>query len=214
MVFDLLINLLMSRHLIMTWLANKILGLVNLRIELTWSNQRRLPDELRPPLMPPEEEFYPYPLTKETLVIERSRHSILEHGALDSLTVTLSERVNRLGMFDFKSISGYAIDKEKLFAVMDHTQTWTNVKQIKLICPSQSIPRLRGVNAKYHMQLVRRGAHGEEIVTISDSNRHKFIGSDSKLSFDNNLKNEFARRLTEGLKLRHAVVGGVDEYSV
>ncbi len=52
------------------------------------------------------------------------------------------------------------------------------------------------------MQLVK--AHGEEIVTISQD----------RFRVDNGLKAQIAQRLTEGLQLRHAVVGGVHEYTV
>jgi hypothetical protein len=50
------------------------------------------------------------------------------------------------------------------------------------------------------MQLV---VDGEEIVTISD-----------RFRITNGLKLDLAQRLTEGLQLHHALVGGVDEYSV
>ena len=185
-------------------LPDNILARAGSRIELTWDKQRRLPDSLRPPGMPEEKQSHP--LTKQKLVIERSRRSIRGHGPLDSLTVTLSERVNRYDYdFQYAEEQGWPFDKHKVFAAMDNTQTWTNVKKIKLICPGESNPRLRGVNAAYHMQLVRGGAHvTKEIVTIPDS----------QLSIYEHLKNNIAQRLTEGLQLHHAVVGGVDEYSV
>ena len=59
-------------------------------------------------------------------------------------------------------------------------------------------------NTRNAMQLVLQGAHGEEIVTISQD----------RFSLSNGLKRDLAQRLTEGLQLRHAVVGGVDEYTV
>jgi hypothetical protein len=51
------------------------------------------------------------------------------------------------------------------------------------------------------MQLVLQGAHCEEIVTISQD----------RFRVDNGLQAQIAQRLTE---LRHAVVGGVAEYTV
>jgi hypothetical protein len=178
-------------------MTDKILGLAGLRIQLTWHNQCPLPDELRPPGMPAERECWP--TSSQTLVIERSRHSIRGHGPRDSLTVTFSEIVHRnCYTFQYAEEQGYPFDKEAVFAAMDHTQTWAAVKQIRLI------PARGQYNMSYHMQLVRRGAHVEEIVTISEF----------QLSFTKYLKDVIVQRLLEGLQLRHAVVGGVDEYTV
>jgi hypothetical protein len=177
--------------------TDKILGLAGLRIELTWDDGRRLPDWLRPPGMPEKRKCHIS--ATQTLVIERSRRSIRGHGPLDSLTVTFSELVHRnCYTFQYAEEQGYPFDKEAVFAAMDHTQTWTEVKKIRLISK-------RGqYSTSYHMQLVRRGAHGQEIVTIPQF----------QLSFTQHLKEHMAQRLTQGLQLRHAVVGGVHEYTV
>ena len=66
-------------------LADGILGLAGLRIELKWWDRWRLPDELRPPGMPAHEQYLP--IYEQKLVIERSRRSIRGHGPGDSLTV-------------------------------------------------------------------------------------------------------------------------------
>ena len=182
--------------------TDKILGLAGWHIELTWQNQRTLPDKLRPPGMPAERESHPY--TNQTLVIDRSRRNILGPGPLDMLTVTFSELVNRNDYgFSYAEEKGWPFDKEAVFAAMDHTQTWTDVKKILLI-PEKAKEGLGFRSTSYHMQLVRRGADGQEIVTIPRS----------QLSFTQYLKEHMAQLLTEGLKLRHAVVGGVDEYEV
>jgi hypothetical protein len=177
--------------------TDKILGLAGLRIELTWDDGRRLPDWLRPPGMPEKRKCHIS--ATQTLVIERSRRSIRGHGPLDSLTVTFSELVHRnCYTFQYAEEQGYPFDKEAVFAAMDHTQTWTEVKKIRLISK-------RGqYSTSYHMQLVRRGAHCQEIVTIPQF----------QLSFTQHLKEHMAQRLTQGLQLRHAVVGGVHEYTV
>jgi hypothetical protein len=153
-------------------MTDRILGLAGLRIELTWHDRHRLPDWLRPPGMPEEQACEP--LTKQRLVIERSRHSIRGHGPRDSLTVTFSELVNRHDYdFQYAEEQGYPVDKEAVFAAMDHTQTWTDVKKIRLVRVEgerkRTYPEFSEFNAKYHMQLVRRGADGEEIVAISDA---------------------------------------------
>jgi hypothetical protein len=171
-------------------MTDKILGQTGLRIELTWLNQtRRLPAELRPPGMPAERQYWPMFIQK--LVIDRSRHSIRGHGPCDSLTVT----DRRDYTFQYAEEQGWPFDKEAVFAALDYTQTWTDVKKIWLLRVDG------GYNIRYHMQLVRRG---EEIVTIPES----------KLSCTAHLKDLIVHRLTEGLQLRHTVVGGVDEYSV
>ena len=183
-------------------MTDRILGLAGLRIELTWQKQRRLPDCLRPPGMPEERECHL--LTRQTFVIERSRSNIRGHGPCDRLTVTFSELVNRHDYgFQYAEEKGWPFDKEAVFAAMDHTQTWTDVKKILLI-PEKAKEGLGFRSTSYHMQLVRRGADGQEIVTIPRS----------QLSFTQYLKEHMAQRLTEGLQLRHAVVGGVDEYEV
>jgi hypothetical protein len=180
--------------------TDKILGLAGLRIELTWDNGRRLPDGLRPPGMPEERECHL--LTRQTFVIERSRRSIRGHGPRDSLTVTFSELVDRnCYTFQYAEEQGWPFDTEAVFAAMDHTQTWTEVKKIRLISKRVGAGEY---GTSYHMQLVRRGAHGQEIVTIPQF----------QLSFTQHLKEHMAQRLTQGLQLRHAVVGGVHEYTV
>jgi hypothetical protein len=181
-------------------LPDRILGLAGLRIELTWDDGRSLPDWLRPPGMPKKPKCN-LSLT-QTLVIERSRRSIRGHGPRDSLTVTFSELVHRdCYTFQYAEEQGYPLDKEAVFATMDNTQTCTDVRKIRLTSGQWE------ANTRNEMQLVLQGAHGEEILTNC---RDRF-----RLS--NGLKRDLARRLTEGLQLRHAVVGGaglVDEYTV
>jgi hypothetical protein len=179
--------------------TDRILGHAGLRIELTWSDQAwELPDALRPLGMPAHEQYRP--IYEQKLVIERSRHSIHAHGARDSLTVTFSEGLDRrlnTPHFQYAEEQGWPYDQAAVFAATDHTETWTHVQKIRL-----TSGRLED-NTMNEMQLVLLDAHGGEIVTISD--RFRLV---------NGLKRELAQGLTEGLQLRHAVVGGVDEYTV
>ena len=179
--------------------TDRILGLAGLRIELTWLDQAwELPDALRPPGMPAHKQYWP--IYEQKLVIERSRHSIRGHGPRDSLTVTFSEGLDRrlnTPHFQYAEEQGWPYDQEAVFAATDHTETWTHVQKIRLTSGRWED------NTRNEMQLVLLDAHGEEIVTISD--RFRLV---------NGLKRDLAQRLTEGLQLRHAVVGGVDEYTV
>ncbi len=176
-----------------------VADIASLRIELTWQGQHtgwQLPDELRPPGMPAHEHEQYSPIYEQKLVILR--------GPPDILTVTFSEGLDRrlnAPHFQYAAAKGWAYDQQALFAATDHTQTWTDVQKI-LITSGQWDPiRRNDANA---MQLVLQGAHGEDIVTISD----RFI-------LTNGLKRDLAQRLTEGLQLRHAVgVGGMAEYTV
>jgi hypothetical protein len=179
--------------------TDRILGLAGLRIELTWLDQAwELPDALRPPGMPAQQQFWP--IYEQKLVIERSRHSIRGHGPRDSLTVTFSEGLDRrlnTSHFQYAEEQGWPYNQEAVFAATDHTETWTYVQKIRLTSGRWED------NTRNEMQLVLLDAHGEEIVTILD--RFRLV---------NDLKRNLAQRLTEDLQLRHAVVGGVDEYTV
>ena len=78
-------------------------------------------------------------------------------------------------------------------------QTWTGVRKIRL----RGLPHTH-YQTHYSFQFVRQGEDGQEEI-VSASRRFK-IGIIKK--------NTLARKLTEDLHLRHAVVDGVDEYSV
>jgi hypothetical protein len=180
-----------------------ILRHAGFRIELTWhATCWPLPDELRPPGMPAHEQYNP--IYEQKLVIERSRGSLFRHGPRDSLAVTFSEGWDRrlnTPHFQYAEEQGWPYDQEAVFAATDHTQTWTHVQKIRLTSGRWED------NTRNEMQLVLQGPHGEEIVTN---------GGD-RFRLSNGLKRDLAQRLTEGLQLRHAVVGGarlVDEYTV
>jgi len=184
-------------------LPDRILGLAGLRIELTWLDQAwELPDALRPPGMPAHKQYWP--IYEQKLVIERSRRSIRGHGPRDSLTVTFSEGLDRrlnTPHFQYAEEQGWPYDQEAVFAATDDTETWTDVRKIRLTEGRWTH------NTRNKMQLVLQGPHGEEIVT----------NARGRFRLSNGLKRDLARRLTEGLQLRHAVVGGaglVDEYTV
>ncbi len=96
---------------------------------------------------------------------------------------------------------GWPYDQEAVFAATDHTQTWTDVRKIRLP-EGRFVPSTTNFTVN-EMQLVLQKAHGEEIVTISD-----------RFNVSNGLRRDLVQRLTQGLQLRHAVVGMVDEYTV
>ncbi len=181
-------------------MKDKILGLAGLRLVYELVNERELPKELRPPGMP-EDRGHPWPQTHEFLVIERSRHDIRSHGPLDTLTVTLGNLVDRdWGLFADYNEKGYPLDKDAVCTAMDFKQTWTDVSKIRFS------PEFWVTQANFELKLVMQGKDGEEIVSIPPT--HNFI------LFGNERMQRFARRLTDELHLRHAVVDRVHEFSV
>jgi hypothetical protein len=193
-------------------ITDKILGLAGLRIELTWQDAYPLQDEL---LQLAPHEHWPTDEEKlaiydQKLVIERSRHRVRGHGPRDTLTVTFSEGLDRrlnAPLFQYAAEQGWPYDQEAVFAAMDHTQTWTDVQEIRLISGKWATDTVRHTNNA--MQLVLRGTHGNEmahaqnteIVTISD-----------RFRLSNSLIDRLAQRLTEGLQLGRRHARGVDEY--
>jgi hypothetical protein len=171
-------------------MRDKILGLAGLRVVYEYRTEHPLPVELRPPGMP--EDRHPYPETHEKLVIERSRHEILRHGPLDTLTVTYSELVDRdwWGFADYKE-NGYPLDQDAVCTAMDFKQTWSDVSKIRL-------------HSSREIELLMQGKDGEESVSISPN----------LLRGHGRAMENFARRLTDELHLRRAVVDGVYEFGV
>ena len=175
-----------------------ILRHAGFRIELTWhDNYWPLPDELRPPGMPAHEQYNP--IYEQKLVIERSRGSLFRHGPRDSLTVTFSEGWDRrlnTPHFQYAELHGWPYDQEAVFAATDHTRTWTDVRKIRL-------PIGRGDPNSYH-----RTTNQVQLVL---QDRAKIL---DRFNLTNGLRRDLIERLTQGLQLRHALVGGVDQYVV
>jgi hypothetical protein len=179
-----------------------MLGLAGLRVAETRDNERRLPDELRPANMPLD-RGHPWPATVQAYLFERPRDRITGHGARDRLTVTLSDCVDRT-WWGFKKYAteGWPLDADAVCAAMDLRRTYTNVRKIRLI-------RSR-LDETYHVahwrfQFVCQGPDNTD--EIKNASRMFKIYTDEG-------KDALARRLVAELKLTHAVVDGVDEFSV
>jgi len=147
-----------------------------------------------------------YTEMRKVLKIERPRATISGHGPEDKLTVTFSDvvsRGNRQGTLDYIASraekKGWAIDKNAIYTAMDKKQTWTDVTKIRLVRYQNS--------AYYYVELLLQGAVSEETVWI----QHDLYGpgEENETSIQ-----ELGRKLIEDVHLRHAVVDGVDEYSV
>jgi hypothetical protein len=205
----------MSRYLVHTndpfdWLDDdvleKILGHTALSVVEVRDSERRLPDNLRPPEMPID-RGHPWPATIKTFSFERSRESpsslrIRAHGPLDKLTVTFSDYVDRTWEgFARYAAEGWTLDPRAVCAQMDFEQRWTGIHKIRLrlVAPTATDPLRR-----YWFQFFLKGEDG------GDEIRSASWWFDIRPE----CKDALARRFTEELKLKHAVVDGVDEYSV
>jgi hypothetical protein len=148
------------------------------------------------------------------LIIERRRANILGHGPRDTLTVTFSDVVTRGGPtgLDYYAAQaeeeGWPFDEDAICRAMDYTQTWTDVKKIRLLDRTAIGSYWLSTGRRdFCVELVRQSAHGEETVRLP---RLLHFGlALGMTAFDN-----FARDLTERLHLRRAFVGGADEYAV
>ena len=165
--------------------AEQILGLCTTHTFAYRHFTSRLPDAFQPP----GHELHA--LMTQTLKIERSRAEIEGHGPQDTLTVTLSSAVNRdSSCFDnttqqFQHAVCAAIDVPPL--------TWTGVSRIRLVRTLGNPCVL--VNTRHFVELVRQGAHGQEIVCAETWALANLTGWTSR--------HVFAHRLTQDLHLRH-----------
>jgi hypothetical protein len=177
---------------------DEILGHAGRRVVEEYAkHERPLPEELGDPFEDP------WPETIQTYSFERSRESIFALGG--PLTVTFSDCVNRSWSgFAREAGSGgedWPLDKDAVCAAMDFKQSWTGVSKIRM--PVENWASIFSTN--YLFRFVRQGEDGQEEI-VSASHLFKICGTGYKIAL--------ARKLTEDLHLRHAVVNGVDEYSV
>jgi hypothetical protein len=192
-------------------IKDKILGFASARLVRKCDSWRYLPEELLPQGMDEDSATrcaHLCPETIQTLIIERPRHDILSHGPGDKLTVTFSNCVDRDWWgFDKYAKEGWPLDKDAVCADMDLKQTVTDVTKILL-------PHIHGQHLaadEWHVEVVRQGEDGEDIVRIGKDSEKIVI--DYKLH-DRQERWAFERRLREKLHLRHLFVDGVDEFSV
>jgi hypothetical protein len=176
------------------------------------------PQALRPPQLPPTLNDSHYLPMTEFLRIERPRANILGHGPQDLLTVTFSGVVTRntghgFGFIDldyYEALAeerGWPFDADAICRAMDYTQTWTDVSKIRLVNCTPIGPTGPNQRGDFRVELVRRGADGEETVRLP---RLLHFG----LARNMTLFINFHRALAEQLHLRRAFVGGADEYAV
>jgi hypothetical protein len=129
-------------------------------------------------------------------VFSRARESLFEWGRL--LTITFSDSVDRTD----RKLLDSKIDVDRLCARMDYKQTWSGISKIRLRLELR--PQDYGVRF-YLFEFVRRGHDGGDEVVAAPPELFVLMGSKQKRLF--------AFRLVKELKLRHAVVDGVDEFS-
>ena len=184
-------------------LQDKILRKAGLRFVCEFDNERKVPLELRPPLLP-ENRGEPWASTTQRIVITRSRHAIESHGPRDVLTVSFSDCVDKdwYGFDTDRDRYNYmGYDTNAVCQAMDIKRTWTDVIKIRLVFNDEHFE----YSNSYDLVLTRRGVNGRE------ENVHvpPFGALHSRAD-----KEEFAQRLVEGLHLRRRVVAGCDEFTV
>ena len=160
---------------------------------------RRLYDHLRPPEM--LQEFgNPWPPVIKTFGFVRHREIDKPHE-LALLTVTFNDCVDRTWEgFHRYAEQGWTIDPDAVCAGMEFRQEWTAVTKIRLRLVSGQDPW-----QCYWVQLFRQ-REGDKKEEIKDASWLFEIRPQ--------LKETLARRFVDELKLTHAVVDGMDEYSV
>ena len=174
----------------------KILGYACRSVVLKREDERKLPDELRPPDMP-DDRGHPCPGTIQTFRFERTIDIKLADGPL---TVTFSDCVNRTWWgFTSYAEAGWPLDPDAVCKAMDFKQTWTGVRRIRMPVITLDYQRF------WYFEFVRQGEDGRDEV-LSASHVFKIYSLAQKRSFTS--------RFIEELNLKHAFVDGVHEYSV
>jgi hypothetical protein len=185
------------------YLKDKILGHATRRVVAVRPNERRLPNEVRPCNMPADRE-HPWPETIQKFVFELSRQAILEMAG-GQLTITFSNCVNRT-WWDFAKLAeeGWLLDPDAVCAAMDFEQTWSGVTKIRL----WRVVSLGSIQLCDEFEFVRPGEEGRDEILTPDPMFRVYCVPRYELN------EGLEHRFTEELRLRHAVVDGVDEYSV
>ena len=99
------------------------------------------------------------------------------------------------------------LDPGPIGAALDYNETWTGITKIRLpleVRPDWSF---------YRYELVREAHNGEQYMVITPP-KHIFHIDASSYGPNPPEKAQLAQALVEKLHLRHAVVNGVDEFSV
>jgi hypothetical protein len=175
-----------------------ILRKVGLQFVYEFISERKVPLELRPPLLRPN-RGNAWAGTTQRLVITRSRHDILGHGPDDTLTVRFSDLVDRnYYIFNHGGKYDLGYDRHAVCSAMDIKRTWTDVFKIRLVY----VDNLFEHQDDWVVLLVRRGVDGNEV-----------IETDIQLHAGEN-KDAFARRLVEELHLTRRIVAGCDEFTL
>jgi hypothetical protein len=109
---------------------------------------------------------------------------------------------------------GLALDPEPICAALDYNTEWTGITKIRL-------PLERYVNSedtplrRYRYEFVREAHNGHQHTVITPPSDLFYIeagfSTDAQPPAE---KTQLAQALVEQLHLRHAVVNGVDEFSV
>jgi len=171
------------------------------------------PRALRPPQLPTTFGNSELHMT-QLIRIERHRSNILGPGPQDLLTVTFSGVVTRgdTGRYclDYFAAlaerNGWPFDADAICRAMEYTHTWTDVSKIRLV-PNRS----RGIvfgRGDFIIELFV--GELEETVQLPGECRLLHFGAGPNMT---ELIN-FDRDLRQRLHLRHAFVGGADEYTV
>jgi hypothetical protein len=143
--------------------------------------------------------------TIQTRVFARERH-----GILGPLTVSFSDCVDP-EWWGFREhnpddIGELHLDPGPIRAALDYNETWTGITKIRL--PLEVRPGWRF----YRYELVREAHNGQRRDVITPPGHIFYI--DASYGPNPPEKAQLAQALVEKLHLRHAVVNGVDEFSV
>ena len=181
-------------------LKRKILQHAPCRVVVSQNGSRRLPDELRPPEMPPQ-NGHPWPGTIQTLMFERARcmKRIVPQGPI---LVTFSDEVDH----EWEGFARFAkqcwsLDEGAVYAQMLVRQHWTAVCKIRMHMFQDPIfPPLQ-----FTFELLGTGEDGQD-VDLRASALFRIVHPQRA--------NALGATLVEKLHLRHSVVQGGDEYAL
>jgi hypothetical protein len=153
-------------------------------------------------------------LTDQKLVFARERH-----GILGPLTVSFSDCVDeRWWGFDAEAVeenNGVLFDPGPVCAAMNYHAEWTGITKIRLPL-ERDVDSEGRTNWKYYRyEFVREAHNGQQHMVITPPADVFYIDTtyetDERPSAE---KTQLVQALVERLHLRHAVVNGVDEFSV
>jgi len=180
-------------------LRDEVMAMTSRRVVEVFTAARRVPEN-NPEIIPlievlPELSSIWIP-TFQNLEFKRPRVSIVKEGLL---SVTFSDDADK----EFFSSHGLIPDITNIIcAAMHFQQTWSNVAKIRLIPLPHAEPN---TYSSFMFQFVIRDQNGERVANAN----HRFSPMDRTTR-----KDAIVRRFVQELKLTHAVVNGVDEFSV